>query len=305
MKKVLTEGRLCELSGLKREAPEEEDLPEIPATARSDYEAGDLPHPVDPTDYSRARGEISDRLPAGSNKYEEAERLFNHFFGTLIPDPKDTWERVVMELPMFLQAELEDTEYTVARRQELFSAWPLAGIDWDRFHYKNLEDKMYTSASAEDEEEGEATGDDAEEKSQTTRLGDIVLQLYGWALPQARNAFLKPGTDIVLMAQQFEKENKPIIGNEAQFVTRTNDYIDSRAGAEGQRNKIINAPGNARRYAARDVLKVAKANPDTPDLPPLEWFTGEQRKKYEDQLIAVYPDKYKDLYKKYLQSFLS
>lgn len=51
-------------------------------------------------------------------------------------------------------------------------------------------------------------------------LQEIVTQLYGWGLPEYKDKFEAPGTATIAMAQEFEKENKNIDGNEDEFLDR-------------------------------------------------------------------------------------
>lgn len=163
-------------------------------------------------------------------------------------------------------------------------------------------------------------------------LLDIIIQLYGWQLPKefrtkdefgylpavfgtrfdskGRPLFVQnvehPGTDVMKLAQEFEAAGKPIEGNEEEFLKILQGYQYKTGKAQMEPLKQAQSQAMAKEKALGDIIDLAALRDARYDnLPPVQHFTGENREKYERQLMKVFKDDYEDLYKKYLDTYLS
>jgi len=89
---------------------------------------------------------------------------------------------------------------------------------------------------------------------------DLITQLYGWALP-GFNKYSEPGDVAIEVAQEYEKENKTIIGNESAFLDRMEELIFKRGKEEFEKAKEY-ADVNPARNVAASSKKHAKALAD-------------------------------------------
>ena len=174
---------------------------------------------------------------------------------------------------------------------------------------------------------------------------DIIIQLYGWQLPKefrttdefgdlpdifgARidpltknplhvKEYEDPGTEIMKFAQEFEAEDKPIEGNEEEFLDRVQSYQYKTGKAQFEPQRKTQSQDLAVRKALADIIEKHKKDPRFADLytplegeegglPPLEHAGGHgmRPQEYARYLINLFPDEYADLYKKHLDALLS
>jgi len=99
---------------------------------------------------------------------------------------EDDWDQTVKTEPV-------EDKYTESQRlfDHFFGDWEEEALDYQMSHDVDLE--------------------------------DIVTQLAGWLLPNYKHRYDEPGQATVDMAQEFEKENKSIEGNEDEFLDRLQD----------------------------------------------------------------------------------
>ena len=128
-------------------------------------------------------------------------------------------------------------------------------------------------------------------------LEDIVVQLYGWQLPDYKRSFDAPGTDTIRIAQQFEKEGKGIEGNEIEFMKRLSTDQFTRGKAEFDKAPNAQATAIAKLYALK---KIVQDN----DLTPLDAVSPSKVTQYQQMLMKKYPDVYKRLFAGYLKTVL-
>jgi|1_EtaG_2_1085319.scaffolds.fasta_scaffold12691_3 hypothetical protein len=79
-------------------------------------------------------------------------------------------------------------------------------------------------------------GNDAPDAVGNELLKKIILQLYGWGLPEYRRFYDEPGTTSVKIAQEFETEGKEIEGNEEEFRSRVEKFENEAAKIEFDKN---------------------------------------------------------------------
>ena len=140
-------------------------------------------------------------------------------------------------------------------------------------------------------------------------LEDIIRQLYGWQLPRFREEGLEgPGTDTIKIAQQFEKERKSIDGNEEEFLDRLQKYQLRTGKAEFEPSREIQSRSLAKEKALTAIIEKHKNDPRfAEELPPLAHAGayGMKLDEYAAYLQQIFKDEYEDLYKKHLDALLS
>tara|TARA_Y100000310_G_scaffold206005_1_gene206355 strand:+ start:6318 stop:7061 length:744 start_codon:yes stop_codon:yes gene_type:complete len=123
---------------------------------------------------------------------------------------------------------------------------------------------------------------------------DIITQLYGWQLPGYKSRYDSPGTDVIHMARQFEKEDKQIDGNEEEFLDRLQKYQYSVGKSEFDQIKQSHRLDDARKYAASELSKIQNIpHPDTirPNL----------ISAYIEYVAKKFPEDFKRLTHKYAE----
>ncbi len=131
-----------------------------------------------------------------------------------------------------------------------------------------------------------------------SQLEDIIKQLYGWQLPEWKKYLDAPGTDVMKIAQDFEKEGKEIIDNEDEFFERLEDFQYKGAKAEFAR-LIPDADEEAARFHALRRLVKEKG------MPPPDTVRPNLTKQYEDYVIEKFPEEYQSYFEGYLQTIKS
>jgi len=126
-------------------------------------------------------------------------------------------------------------------------------------------------------------------------LEDIVKQLYGWQLPEYRRHFDAPGTDIVKIAQEFEKEEKSIIDNEEEFMERLQAY-QFKSGKEEFEKIRITPEEEAEQWAIQKL--VSQSNLPTPDSVRRDLIP-----QYIEYVKSKHGDEYQKLYDLALYNF--
>jgi hypothetical protein len=128
-------------------------------------------------------------------------------------------------------------------------------------------------------------------------MEDIVVQLYGWQLPDYKRNYDEPGADTIRIAQQFEKEGKKIEGNETEFMKRLSSDQYTRGKAEFDKTPNAQPEAIAQDYALKRLVKEK-------DLTPLDAVTPAKVKQYQYFLMKKYADEYERLFQGYLKTAL-
>jgi hypothetical protein len=126
-------------------------------------------------------------------------------------------------------------------------------------------------------------------------LKDIILQLYGWQLPRYRRTHSEPGTDVIKIAQEFEKEGKNIDGREDEFIERLQAYQYKTGKTEFE--KVRMPPEQEAEDWAIKKLTTQK------NLPPRDTVRAELIPKYIEYVKSKHPEEYKQLYDLALHNF--
>ena len=320
MKKILSERRLCELAGLRAEADTEE-MPPV-----GDPE---VTHQLTPVEFAQELAkqidleQVSEKeLLAGWRQWSAAARQARE--ANKPPPPPES----VLPADAVQQSltATQDINYDPDPTGEEFKKkWSGRKYTESERLFRHFFGKYLDSANQPGIELYEAVIDNED-------LLDIIIQLYGWQLPKefrtkgefgdlpavfgarfdSKGAPLfvqnieHPGTDVMKLAQEFEAESKPIEGNEEEFIERLQGYQHKTGKAQMEPLKQAQAQAMAKENALGDIIDLAALrDPRYDNLPPVQHFTGQEREKYERQLMKVFKDDYEDLYKKYLDAYLS
>jgi len=77
------------------------------------------------------------------------------------------------------------------------------------------------------------------------QLEEIVVQMYGWNLFDFRRVYPHPGTDTLVIANEFKEEGKEIIDNEEEFLQRLeqHQYAKGKEAFEKAKEQGEESPG--------------------------------------------------------------
>lgn len=301
MKKILSEQRLCELAGLRIEADTEE-MPPVgdPAATRE----------LTPVEFKK---ELSRQTEI--EKYTEKDML--NMWRAWSAEKKKAEEANKPPPPVTAALPDADPGQSLTATQDIDHDPDPTGTDYK----KKWEGKKYTESERLFRHFFGKYLDDNNRPTEVLKmqmdhddhLKSIIIQLYGWQLPAALRTtdkghvenYDEPGTDVMKLAQEFESEDKPIEGNEEEFMERLEGYQYKTGKAQFEPQRKSQSQVLAKEKALYDVIELAKKDPGQESLPPLEHMTGKNREKYESQLMTAYKDEFEDLYKKYLDTYLS
>jgi hypothetical protein len=131
-------------------------------------------------------------------------------------------------------------------------------------------------------------------------IADALGQIIGWFHPafhsRGKPTYDNPGPLGIEIAQEFEKEDRDIVGDAGEFINRlfaresgaAKEEFAQQHGGVRQQQQL-----EARRQA---ILRLTQEK----NLPPPDTVRPALIKQYEEYVIKQAPEKYKDYYENYL-----
>ena len=316
MKKVLTEQRLCELAGITEDVEKTQELGPVSLDKTlklSPVEfARELERQQKLENYSEAEMLRIWRQWSAAKREKEAEKISDLPTSAVEPVTSRPEKSITATQSMYPDLDSDDEldslrrDPEAAERDELTDE-PIGSRTTAASPRVRGQDIPPTEDGGRKYQESErlfrhffGEYDDAALRAimsgpENETLKDIILQLYGWQLPGYKRTHEAPGTDIIKIAQEFEKEGKDIDGNEDEFIERLQNYQYKAGKAQFEKSRQTPAE-EAERWAIKKLTTQKNlAPPDTvrADLIP----------KYIEYVKSKHPEDYKELYDTALYNF--